>query len=450
MGVADHEVNAFQRVADVAIQKSIREGFGLVVSETLWKGTAMVAGRAGGIPVQLQDGIGGYLAESVEEFAARTTELLEDPLRAGGDGRRGGRGGSRAVPAATAATRPSRRLAGAGRVRSGEILVANAGSMSLKLHLVDASERSERIEDIESVDPDRLAAVAHRVVHGGPRFRDPVLIDATVHEQIFATEPLAPLHNAPCLAAIDRARAALPGVPEVAVFDTGFHATIPPEAAVYPVPRRWREEWGVRRYGFHGLSVAWSTQRAPELLGRPAEGLRLVVCHLGGGCSVSAVRDGRSVDNTMGFSPLEGVPMATRSGSVDPGALVYLMRERGLDGEGLERALNFDSGLRGLAGGSGDMREIERRRGARRGATRARDRGLRAPGGRRGCRPWPAPPVASTRSSSPPASARPPPRLASGSASGWPSSVSIWTRTETPSPRRTATSPPTSQRCGRW
>jgi len=245
-------------------------------------------------------------------------------------------------------------------VRSGEILVVNAGSTSLKLHLVDASEHSERIEDIESVDPDRVAAVAHRVVHGGPRFREPVLVDATVHEQIFATEPLAPLHNAPCLAAIDRARAALPGVPEVAVFDTGFHATIPPEAAVCPVPRRWREEWGVRRYGFHGLSVAWSTQRAPELLGRPAEGLRLVVCHLGGGCSVSAVRDGRSVDNTMGFSPLEGVPMATRSGSVDPGALVYLMRERGLDGEGLERALNFDSGLKGLAGYSGDMREIER------------------------------------------------------------------------------------------
>ncbi len=245
-------------------------------------------------------------------------------------------------------------------MRSGEILVVNAGSMTLKLHLVDASERSERIEDIKSVDPDRVAAVAHRVVHGGPRFRDPVLVDATVHEQIFATEPLAPLHNAPCLAAIDRTRAALPGVPEVAVFDTGFHATIPPEAAVYPVPRRWREEWGVRRYGFHGLSVAWSTQRAPALLGRPVEGLRLVVCHLGGGCSVSAVRDGRSVDNTMGFSPLEGVPMATRSGSVDPGALVYLMRERGLGGEGLERALNFDSGLRGLAGGSGDMREIER------------------------------------------------------------------------------------------
>ena len=241
-----------------------------------------------------------------------------------------------------------------------EILVVNAGSTSLKLHLVAASEHSERVDEIESVDPGRVAAVAHRVVHGGPRFREPVLVDAAVHDQIFATEPLAPLHNAPSLAAIDRARAALPGVPEVAVFDTGFHATIPPEAAVYPVPRRWREEWGIRRYGFHGLSVAWSAQRAPELLGRSSEGLRLVVCHLGGGSSVSAVRDGRSLDNTMGFSPLEGVPMATRSGSVDPGALIYLLRECGLDGEDLEQTLNFDSGLKGLAGGSGDMLEIER------------------------------------------------------------------------------------------
>jgi len=215
------------------------------------------------------------------------------------------------------------------------------------------------VEEIDSVDPGRLAAVAHRVVHGGARLRDPVLIDAAVHKQIFASEPLAPLHNEPCLAGIDRAREALPGVPQIAVFDTGFHATMPAEAAVYPVPRRWREEWGVQRYGFHGISVAWSAERAPSLLGRPAGVLRLVVCHLGGGCSVSAVRDGRSLDCTMGFSPLEGVPMATRSGSVDPGALLYLMRERGLDAETLERELNFDSGLRGLAG-SGDMQQIER------------------------------------------------------------------------------------------
>jgi len=242
----------------------------------------------------------------------------------------------------------------------GEILVVNAGSTSLKLNLVDEDERSEPIDAIESVDPKGVAAVAHRVVHGGPRFRDPVLVDATVQEQIFATEPLAPLHNEPCLAAIERTRTALPAVPEVAVFDTGFHATIPPEAAVYPVPRRWREQWGVHRYGFHGLSVAWSAERAPELLKGTGTDLRLVVCHLGGGSSVSAVRDGRSLDNTMGFSPLEGVPMATRSGSVDPGALIYLMRERGLDAEAVQRALNFESGLKGLAGRPGDMLEIER------------------------------------------------------------------------------------------
>jgi len=245
-------------------------------------------------------------------------------------------------------------------VSSGEVLVVNAGSTGLKLHLVDAEEGSEPVERIESVDRDRVAAVAHRVVHGGPRFRDPVLIDAAVREQIFESEPLAPLHNQPCLAGVERAREALPEVPQVAVFDTGFHATIPAEAATYAVPWRWREEWGVHRYGFHGISVAWSAERAPRLLDHPSTGLRLVVCHLGGGCSVSAVRDGRSLDNTMGFSPLEGVPMATRSGSVDPGALLYLMRERELDAEALEHALNFDSGLSGLAGGSGDMLAVER------------------------------------------------------------------------------------------
>src|SRR5207245_3299690 len=123
------------------------------------------------------------------------------------------------------------------------------------------------------------------------------------------------------------------------------------------------DEWGIRRYGFHGLSVAWCAERVPELLGRPSAGLRLVVCHLGGGCSVTAVRDGRSVDTTMGFSPLEGVPMVTRSGSVDPGALIYLLRERGLDVEALDRALNLESGLKALSGGSGDMRQIEARGG---------------------------------------------------------------------------------------
>jgi acetate kinase len=164
-------------------------------------------------------------------------------------------------------------------------------------------------------------------------------------------EELAPLHNPPALAAIEEAERKLPGMPQVAVFDTGFHATIPPAASTYAVPRQWREEWGIRRYGFHGLSVQWAAEQVPVP--------RLVVCHLGGGCSVTAVRDGRSVDTTMGFSPLEGVPMATRSGSIDPGALLYLLRACGVDVVELEHALNFESGLKGLGGGSGDMRDLE-------------------------------------------------------------------------------------------
>ena len=208
-----------------------------------------------------------------------------------------------------------------------------------------------RVDSLESVEPPRVDAIAHRIVHGGPRFRDPVVIDAQVRRQIMALEELAPLHNPPALAAIEQAEQWFPGVPQVAVFDTGFHASIPPEAATYAVPQRWRDDWGIRRYGFHGLSVQWAAEqvRVP----------RLVVCHLGGGCSVTAVRDGRSVDTTMGFSPLAGVPMATRSGSVDPGALVYLLSTRRLDVAGLEHALNFESGLKGLGGGSGDMRDLE-------------------------------------------------------------------------------------------
>jgi acetate kinase len=207
------------------------------------------------------------------------------------------------------------------------------------------------VASLADVEPRNVDAVAHRVVHGGARFRDPVVIDARVRDEIFELEPLAPLHNAPALAAIREAERALPGVPHVAVFDTAFHATIPDEAAVYAVPSRWREEWGIRRYGFHGLSVEWAAEQVPVA--------SLVVCHLGGGCSITAVRAGRSVDTTMGFSPLEGVPMTTRSGSVDPGALVYVLRERGLDADALEQALNFDSGLEALSGRSGGMREIE-------------------------------------------------------------------------------------------
>jgi acetate kinase len=192
-------------------------------------------------------------------------------------------------------------------------------------------------------------------VHGGQHLVEPTVIDGAVRARIEELESIAPLHNAPALAGIEAATRAVPDVPHVAVFDTAFHATIPAEAATYALPRAWREDWGIRRYGFHGLSVQWCAERARDLLGRE---LRLVVCHLGGGCSITAVRDGRSMDTTMGFSPLEGVPMATRSGSVDPGALLYLQRAHGVSVDELERALNEESGLKGLSGGR-DIRELE-------------------------------------------------------------------------------------------
>ena len=241
------------------------------------------------------------------------------------------------------------------------ILVVNAGSTSLKLSLVGEDETASPVVSLDDVDPAGVAAVAHRVVHGGSRFREPAVIDAGVRDEIFALQSIAPLHNAPALAGIATAERALPDTVHVAVFDTAFHATIPEEAAAYAIPRHWRAEWGVRRYGFHGLSVAWAAERAPELLGRAATGVRLVVCHLGGGSSITAVRDGRSVDTTMGFSPLEGVPMTTRSGSIDPGALLYLLATRKLRRETLDHALNFESGLKGLAGGSGAMLEVQQR-----------------------------------------------------------------------------------------
>ena len=188
-----------------------------------------------------------------------------------------------------------------------------------------------------------------------------MVVDDDVHAELRRLEPLAPLHNAPALRELGAARERFPALPHVAVFDTAFHATIPPAAATYAVPRQWREEWGIRRYGFHGLSVAWSVERAPRVVARPADGLRMVVCHLGGGSSVTAVAGGRSVDTTMGITPNEGVPMATRSGSVDPGAIVAVLRRSGMDADALDHALNQESGMRGLAGGDGLELELERR-----------------------------------------------------------------------------------------
>jgi acetate kinase len=229
----------------------------------------------------------------------------------------------------------------------GDVLVVNAGSTSLKLHLVHEDGSARRLDGLDGV---RAEAAGHRIVHGGSRFVEPVLADDELLEQLEELSSLAPLHNGPALVALARARSELADVPHVAVFDTAFHATIPAEASTYAVPERWRQAWGIRRYGFHGLAVEW--------VAGSLRAARLVVCHLGGGCSVTAVLDGRSVDTTMGFSPLEGVPMATRSGSVDPGALLYLLRERGVTVEELDRALEHESGLFAL-GGTDDVRRLE-------------------------------------------------------------------------------------------
>jgi len=207
-------------------------------------------------------------------------------------------------------TRPTS-ATGPGRI---DVLVVNAGSTSLKLDLVDEREASQPLESFDAVDPAAVAAVAHRVVHGGERFRAPALVDDAVLAGIAELRSLAPLHNTPALRELEAARKRFPGLPHVAVFDTAFHATIPPAAATYAVPRRWREEWGVRRYGFHGLSVAWACERAPAVVGRPPQGLRLVVCHLGGGSSVTAVADGRSLDTTMGLVSLVRKSDLTLSG----------------------------------------------------------------------------------------------------------------------------------------
>ena len=227
------------------------------------------------------------------------------------------------------------------RLTALDVLVVNAGSTSLKLDLVSPDETRRRIESYAELDGG-VEAVGHRIVHGGARFKSPVVIDDEVEQEVADLALIAPLHNTPALKALEEARRVLPDVPHVAVFDTAFHSTIPDEAAVYPVPRRWTEEWGLRRFGFHGLSVQWSYERVPAP--------RLVVCHLGGGCSVSAVRDGRSVDTSMGFTPLEGVPMAARSGSVDPGILLFLLREQFLTLDELDHQLEHESGLTALGG----------------------------------------------------------------------------------------------------
>jgi acetate kinase len=257
------------------------------------------------------------------------------------------------------------------------VLVVNAGSSSLKHALVDVRHDAILTGGTERWNPDdhepgrhatalasaladagtRADAVGHRVVHGGGRFTDPVLVDDAVRAAIAGLAPLDPLHTRAALEGIDAARATLPGLPEVACFDTAFHDRLPPAAATYALPREWTHRHGLRRYGFHGLNAQWCHERATLRLGAAAS-RRLVVCHLGSGCSVTAVLDGRSIDTTMGFTPLEGVPMATRSGSVDPGLLLHLLA-RGMSLAELDDGLNHASGLLGVSGLGGGVQAVE-------------------------------------------------------------------------------------------
>ena len=247
------------------------------------------------------------------------------------------------------------------------VLVVNAGSSSLKLAVL-AGDRLEWSTNLPSpgarVDSGAVAAavgsvgevdaVGHRIVHGGTELVEPVVVDDRVRSQLEALTDLAPLHQPKSLAALDGVTALLPGVPAVACFDTAFHATIPPAAATYALPAEWRRRWMLRRYGFHGLSHAYASRRAAELVGADVADIRTVTCHLGAGASLAAVDHGVSVDTTMGFTPLEGLVMATRSGTVDPGLVLWLEEHAGIPSGEVAAALEHSSGLLGLAG-SADM-----------------------------------------------------------------------------------------------
>ena len=251
------------------------------------------------------------------------------------------------------------------------ILVVNAGSSSLKLRVLDPDDRIVGTADLPAprgqADSAAVAhaiegfgtvgAVGHRIVHGGTLYTRPVRIDREVVERLRALTDLAPLHQPKSLAALAAVEQALPDVPAVACFDTAFHAGMPAAASTYAIPPEWRKRWDLRKYGFHGLSHAYASRRVAELLGRPLDGDRLVTCHLGAGASLAAVRDGRSVDTTMGFTPLDGLVMATRSGSIDPGLVLWLAEHVRMPPAELAATLEHRSGLLGLAG-TADMRAI--------------------------------------------------------------------------------------------
>ncbi|MDE6381679.1 MAG: acetate kinase, partial [Muribaculaceae bacterium] len=206
---------------------------------------------------------------------------------------------------------------------------------------------------------DEIDAVGHRVVHGMEYFNKSVLITPEVIEKVKECYPVAPLHNPANIIGIEAILELLPGVPQVGVFDTAFHQTMPAEAYMYALPYEAYEKYGVRRYGFHGTSHRYVSRRACEFLGISQEGTKMITCHIGNGGSITAVRDGKSIDTSMGLTPTEGLMMGTRVGDVDPGALVYLMERTGMDAAALSKMINKESGVLGVSGVSNDMRDIE-------------------------------------------------------------------------------------------
>jgi acetate kinase len=252
------------------------------------------------------------------------------------------------------------------------VLVVNAGSSSLKLACLDgdgavaASTTVDHWQGEGHLEPLRefladcgpVDAVGHRVVHGGQRHTEPAVVDDMLVAYLYSVAHLAPLHQPRALAGVRSVRDLLPGVPAVACFDTGFHATLPPAAATYALPREWNERWGLRRYGFHGLSHAYAVRRGAELVGGDAAGLRIVSCHLGAGASLAAVRDGVSVDTTMGFTPLAGLVMNTRPGTLDPGLVLWLLEHGQVPEPELADVLEHHAGLKGLSGTGGDLRDV--------------------------------------------------------------------------------------------
>jgi acetate kinase len=255
---------------------------------------------------------------------------------------------------------------------SGSVLVVNPGSSSLKVSVVTPDGSTALQADVDAPDGslDETAlrglldeapeadAAGVRVVHGGADFSSSVLVDDAVIARIDALASLAPLHNPLAVRAMRVLAEHSPQRPVVACFDSAFHAGMPAAAATYAIPWEWTQQWRIRRYGFHGLSHAYACRRAADMLDRPLASLGIVSCHLGAGASLAAIQGGRSVDTTMGFTPLEGLVMATRSGSLDPGILFWLEREQHIPSAALERALDHESGLLGISGVSADMRDV--------------------------------------------------------------------------------------------